>query len=795
MSFIHGYLLAGLVLVGLPVLIHLLMQQKPRLLPFPAFRFLKQKQFTNRRKIRLQHWLLMALRMLLIAVLLLGLARPRLAGSLFPKSWRSWLASGIDRPVVAVFVFDTSWSMDYRVDNQSRLDQARGVALQLLRDLPDGAQLLVLDTGEEATDNDWISAGSQIRSRLSQLRLRPVAVPLLRLVEQARKMLLHESKQESAPLPLLYVFSDRTRTSWTGGDGLDLHSEEETTNPIRVTYLDLGVEEPADVSIDSIRIEPEVVTPGQQFSVLVTVRATGMEYRDQVRCVLDTSNELPQHQPLELQTGHSVQVAFSLIAPREVPNQGKLGYGFQQLTVQLSKGDNQPFTDALPYNNQAYGTVLIRNDARGTGRKLLILAENPDDTVIWQAALEARARFAPADSFEVKLVPLNKAEGLQLAELKPYPVVCLFQAVSPPNGLWDTLRDYVKGGGGLCIIPAGQEIDQPKLLNEFNKMGTIQPLLPAQLEALETRPKDSGITWTGFDSNHPLLRPFQEWSRGADPDFAKKDFRPYVNRYWRVRPETDSTVIVKYTDRDGSPALVERSLGQGRVLLFTIVPGRTSFRCPGEGYPAGNAANRIVQSSDREWTNYWGSSFGYLLLLKSLGYLAGDGATPELNRWAGQTITVPLPADTNAGAFFRLEGGNDADLTDSERTLLATREGNDLAPLVLPQLNSAGNFRVLDRLDQSIAAFSLNIRPEESQLDRLPEEAIEKVLGSGVVVRPTPELRLADTVEGNQPSPIELLPLLMLLMLLALTFEGTLANRFSRRGHLPVAGPNSGGNS
>ena len=43
MSFLHGYLLAGLVLAGLPILVHLVMRQKPRQLFFPAFRFLKRR--------------------------------------------------------------------------------------------------------------------------------------------------------------------------------------------------------------------------------------------------------------------------------------------------------------------------------------------------------------------------------------------------------------------------------------------------------------------------------------------------------------------------------------------------------------------------------------------------------------------------------------------------------------------------------------------------------------------------------------------------------------------------------
>src|SRR3954453_16866418 len=107
MTFIHAYLLGGLLLVGVPILLHLIMRQKPKRLDFPAFRFLRQKARINQRKIRLQHWLLLALRVLLIAALCFALARPRLAAGRVPF--------GGEQAVAAVLVFDTSASMEYTV--------------------------------------------------------------------------------------------------------------------------------------------------------------------------------------------------------------------------------------------------------------------------------------------------------------------------------------------------------------------------------------------------------------------------------------------------------------------------------------------------------------------------------------------------------------------------------------------------------------------------------------------------------------------------------------------------------
>src|SRR5436190_20122517 len=102
MSFFHFYLLGGMALVGVPILVHLVTREKPRHLRFPAFRFLVQKYQTNRKKLRLHQLVLMLLRMLLIALLCVGLSRPRLNSDALP------FLPGSTQPVAAVFLFDTS---------------------------------------------------------------------------------------------------------------------------------------------------------------------------------------------------------------------------------------------------------------------------------------------------------------------------------------------------------------------------------------------------------------------------------------------------------------------------------------------------------------------------------------------------------------------------------------------------------------------------------------------------------------------------------------------------------------
>src|SRR5262249_41078117 len=164
MTFVHPLILGGLLLVGIPVLIHLIMQQKPKRLPFPAFRFLLQKQRTNQRRLRLRHLVLLALRILLIAAICLALARPKL--------FSNAIGIGSDRPVAAVLLFDTSLSMGYKVSNLTRLDEAKKRALELLEVLPAESRIAVLDSAEPG--GEWLLNRAQAEDRIAGLKLRPV---------------------------------------------------------------------------------------------------------------------------------------------------------------------------------------------------------------------------------------------------------------------------------------------------------------------------------------------------------------------------------------------------------------------------------------------------------------------------------------------------------------------------------------------------------------------------------------------------------------------------------------------
>src|SRR5947208_15919330 len=157
----NAILVAGAALVGLPILLHLIMKQEPKRLPFPAFRFLKQRLKTNQRKLRLRHLILLALRMLLIALFCLALYQPSILskGGIIDFSGK--------QPIAVVVVIDTSPGMSYADSDRTHLEEACRRATELINELPEGSRIAVIETGDPG--GDWLPSASDARTKLSDI--------------------------------------------------------------------------------------------------------------------------------------------------------------------------------------------------------------------------------------------------------------------------------------------------------------------------------------------------------------------------------------------------------------------------------------------------------------------------------------------------------------------------------------------------------------------------------------------------------------------------------------------------
>jgi hypothetical protein len=737
MTFIHPLLLGGLLLVGIPVLIHLVMRQKPKRLMFPAVRFLLQRQHSNRRRLQLRHIILLTLRVLLIAAICLALARPRVLSER--------LNIGADQPVAAVMIFDASLSMGYVAGGKTRLEVAVEQGLNILKSFPDGSRIAVLDTSEQG--GEWLapigSAKELAREKIAGLDLKPVGFPVTSQLSTALEMLsrqdLNAGSEEAVPR-FIYVFSDRTEACWEVGsvESLKRVRDQIPSPGVQAAFIDVGVDSPADLAIADLRLERQAISPHENMVLEATIAATGEAFDTHVECLVD--GDPIDQRPIRLGPGQSEVIRFE---------RGKWTPGYHQAVVKLGTSDA-----ALPFNDIRYATFFVSGS-----RKVLVVTDHrtedkfkePQDP-IFAIALRSGKAF----DCDVKLTA--EAARLSPKELAVYRAVCLLNVASPSEELWESLKQYVDQGGGLAIIP-GPDPDRSAYEND-----KALALMPARWGKFVSLPKGSFLKWNWEEAKkHPLLAPFQEWRAKNNVDFFQPRSEPRVFRYWKVEPRKGAADdVISYTGKEDIPALLEsrfdRKQTRGRVLLFTTALDNTEMD---------------PEDRSKRWNDYMETSFFPVMPQRAVGYLAGDTEDANVNFLCGQSVPVALAASVRFPSYTIVGPG----LKGQEAIV---NRAEKQVELNITQAIQPGNYKVLGK-EAVISAFTLNVPPEENRLTRVPIEQIESLLGEGSVINADQKIDLSEALQNHWSQPVELLPTLMILLLLVLAVENLLANKFYRR--------------
>ena len=784
----HPILIAGVALVGLPILLHLIMKQEPKRLPFPAFRFLQQKLKTNQRKLRLRHFLLLAMRMLLIALFALALYQPTVLSTGFIN------LSG-DQPVAVVLVVDTSPSMGYADgEGKTRLEEATRRANELLNAVPDGSRVAVVETGDPG--GDWLPSVADARAKLRDLAdrgkkanatgqpagpSRPVTSGLATAYQLLRTV--DAESEGSGSLPrLVAVFTDRAAASWDAARVEDLKKlRDGVPDPKPVhAVVDVGAEAPSNVALLAAGMtegKVQVVPTGPPVSVTVTVGVVGPDdLTVPVNATLGDGRPVRKEAAVPKGQTRTLGFEFRDLKP-----------GLHQLKFEL------PTKDALAADNVRFFTFRVAEP-----RRVLTIAADPEEAAFWDLAVNAKNEFAN----QIVLPPMLRTKDGRVEVARPdgkaddlqtFEAVALFGVGNPTepadDPLWGKLLKYVEGGGKLVIVPGGAERMGDLSGYDPTKVEAANKLLPGAFKAvIDTAevfqaPKDAkakdrarGVTWelfAGADDRafaHPMLAPMREWKLKGNVDVFRDPRRAW--RYWEVEPLPEGQVVVRYDDADEPgkrrPAVLERAIRgakdqapRGRVLQLTTP---------------------MPVEAGREFNDYWEGPTSWAVAFPELllRYAAGGRDEEQFNFETGQSVTLPI------GRL--LAGKKDNLVLDGpgipvSEAAIKPAERQTEVRLAPPRTNAPGNYALAGPNPDWREGFSLNVPADESTLDKVPAEGIEDVTGAGSVIPVGRDLNLKDALEGTDTlkTPVELFPWLLIAVLLLLAAEGLVANRFYRR--------------
>ncbi len=709
MTFVTPALLAGGLLVAVPIVLHLIMRQKPKRLEFPALRFVAQRHETNQRRMRLRHLLLLLLRAGAIALLALALARPTLR-------WAAGAMGTQEAPVAAVLVFDAAPRMQYRTQNQTRLEAAQEFGLWLLGQLPRNSEIAVLDTrlGPAAFEVDLGSARDRVR------RIDPVAnsQPLPVVIEEALR-LLAESELASREV---YVFTDLSRAAWPDDEAARLQDRMTDVPGAAIYLIDVGVEQPSNYSLDELQLSAQVLSNRGTLQVETALRRTGEAGERTVELLLvdaDGNRQRRSQQTVAVEADQSQGVEFRL---------GGLEVGTHQGEVRLAG------QDALAEDDARFFTVEVQPPWR-----ILVAAPDPADAYalyLTEALSPTVFRKRGQARFQCDVVPLE-----QLSERLAgnYSAACLLDPGPLEPAEWKRLADFASEVRGVAVF-----LGRNAAATESFNATQAQAVLPAPLLRQARRP-DGDVYLAPADTQHPVTAAFR-----SQTDAVPWSAFP-VFRYWQLgEPASGASVVVPFSD--GAPALVERPVGNGRALTLTTPVSDRPNRNPWNLLPVGEA-----------WP--------FLIFVNELtAYLVGS-SEEQLNYSAGQTAALRLdPAERRPRYTLSTPGGLKLPVTpDLNRNLL-----------LVSATDEPGNYRVQAGGREGFdRGFSVNLTPRQTDLRRIDEEYLRDVFGP-MPFQLARDRRQLEGKQREARVGRELFTPLLLVLVIVLGAEHLMSNRFYR---------------
>jgi len=716
-DFLSPGLFAWLAAAAAPLLIHLWSRRRYQEMRWAAMQYLLAAMKAARRRTRLEQWLLLLIRTAIIVTLVLAAMEPYLELGSVP------FVPGVRTH--RVFLIDGSYSMGYRPGQASRFETATQLAAQVVEESNqgDGFSLVLISDPARPMVAEPSFAPRDFLAELEALRLPHTGSDLAGAATHVERLLqVTERKHPKLSRQEVYVLTDLGRNGWDS-DALGRKTTELIRRRFRqvaelapVTIIDLGQEVADNLAITDARTTPAFVTPGHSVDVRAELRNHSRSATTQSVQLLADGRRVAQEQ-VRLDPGGRATVGFAhrfdlagdhtleIVAPGDrldIDN-----HRWIALSV-------KPALRVLCVDGQPTGAL-------GAASDFLVFALSPDRT-------DRGATIQPEVVGESALVE---------RDLHQYDCVFLVNVAQFTSSEARLLDAYVQSGGGLVIF-LGDRV----LPARYNRaLGGETPksvdLMPAQLP---DGPVEGRRLLDPLDYRHPIVEVFRGQERAGL-------LTTPVQQYFPLEiPEESAARVVLALD-DGSPLVVERPVGSGRVILVG-----TSADVSWTAMPVLPSYVPVIQEI---------LAFAVTDQYERHNVLVGEGIGATLTRVGGNTsVTVQTPDARSETIPLSLDGGAGSwqfNATDPSGIYAA-------APVESPE---------------AVESFAVNPDADESDLAKISESELRQGVLSDVAFELHSDWqRMAAQPQGMTTRPSSLAKTLLYLLLGLLLVETYLARRF-----------------
>lgn len=672
-GFANLALLAGFAGASIPIIIHLLNRRKFREMKWAAMQFLLAAIRKNARRIRLEQWLLLAIRTLLIVLLVTAMLKP-------------YLESVGALPVIAgrrthrVVVLDGSLSMSSTPEGEpARFDQAKTLAGKLLeKNARRGDVISILLMGDpprpviRAPSSNHAEAMREL-AETQQTHGGADLTASFKLIEQSLGA-------SDIPQKEIVILTDLQSATWKEGENdrgeSALKRSLQTLDRYkpRSIIIDLGKSGEKNTAITDIALEQPIVTIGKPAPLRVTLKGYGETERTvTVRLMLDG-----RYGPQETATvaaGRDVTLDFAPV--------------FSSPGDHLAEAVIEP-ADRMPLDDHRRISIPVREHVK----VLLVDGDfKPEpykaETDLLSAALEPDGDSDDSPSI-VAVETVSEAQ-FDSSELGTYDVIALCNVARVSETEVAALESFLASGGGVLIF-GGDQVE-PDNYNEYlfkNGKGILPAKLGPSVGAADSR--ETVFTFNPLEFKHPIVRQFS-----GTRDEVMVGLTNVITRQYHkllIPPDTSARTALAFSS--GDPAVVEGKWKRGTVFL-------------------------IATSADLGWTG-WPIHYSYPAVMEEMVLQAAGGRLAERNVAVGRPLDQLFPASA-AGAPVTIVP---PDNKPAETKITAAGDGGRLH---YEQTDLSGVYRA--RVGPPIneeSTFAANPPPAESDPAKLDRTALGDLL-------------------------------------------------------------------
>ncbi len=751
MTLLAPWFLLGLVSVAVPLILHLRRSRRAQRIVFSTTQFFDERFIRSARRARLQDLLLLVLRVALLAFFILALAQPLIRTT----GLAGLLDLGGGGRQVAI-ILDDSASMAATSDRGVLLERARAGALAILDELSPvrGDKVTVVlagqrDAGTQVLFDEPTTDLDAVRRAIRDVKPTDLATDLTGAVRVAARTLdVVGAASGSGASGEIYVFSDLTESALPVGPIAD----PGTRAALLMVATRASEPAPANLSVDAIQYgaaRPMLRVP---FTFRTLLTNHGPASRT-ATVSLTVDDEAVGRQEVELPAGRSRIVRFTHRFTKPGWHAGRVAVG----------GGEGAEAESLTADDRRFFAVHVEDRLR-----LLAINGAPshvaaqDELFFFRLALTVRPEKTGAAGVRVVDAPIIVDQitpvEVALPRLRDYPLVVMANVPNLSPTALEALEKYVDQGGSL-VITLGDRVNADAYSAWVGEHRLHGGLLPGRLVRLVEAPAESvlpvadatgGAFIAAIDETHPAMAGFTRGDLGSLSSVR-------LTKCYEIEPR-DADVLMR--DAHGRAILLERRMGQGRVMLF-------------------------ASTIDRDWTDFPVQPTYVPWLYRLVSYLAQQQTEGANFVRTGQIVRLPASATRLRPLQVEMPDGRVGYGRPDPRDASAT------SATVFADVERAGVYRVRSATEGESGPprvmFAANMPAEESAQRAAGREEIEAVGGEDTPVICLDEPESVSDAGAMARHGYGLWNLLLRLALVVALIEPWVANRLSKRRAARVA--------